>query len=275
MKTNILLILLTVLFIVPNFIDRDINDKDVFNQKERYFPALQTVNSIHSLEQFIDKEARAKGIKFSDPEYPHLVSYTISCKFFHGFSHWTLAQNWIASVGQKISGIGLACKVQPDAIMKDDYAGCSQQVLVMMEILKRKNINYRKAGFPHHYTLLAEAAGKWYYFDPDMEPNMTMAQRELTAWAGKSVNLKPYYTKKVALSDIDYHFGNNAQLAEIGPVNEIPAKNLRFFQNATALLSKILFFFPLLILYYRMKPLSFTHAGKANNTIEDYRLIPA
>ena len=273
MKTNILLAAFTLLLIVPNFLDWDINDRETYNHKERYFPALQAVTNMNSLELYIDQEAAKRGIRPADPEYPLLVSYTISCKFFHGFSHWTLAQNWIAAMGQKITGIGLACKVQPEAIMKDNSAGCSQQVLVMMEILKRKQINYRKVGFPHHYTLLAESAGKWYYFDPDMEPAMSLSQRAYSSWEGKAGNLKPFYAKKATLSEIDFHFGSNTQMATLGPINEIPAQNLRFFQNSTALLSKILFLFPLLMLYYRTR--FFTAFEKPSLETRNFRLIPA
>lgn len=271
MKTNILLAALTFLLIIPNFLDWDINKMEIFNHTERYYPSLQSINTVSSLLQFIDMEAEDRGIKKNDPGYLLFVSYTISCKFYHGFSHWNLSQNWIASIGQKITGIGLACKVQPDAIMKDDYAGCSQQVMVMMDIFRLKNINYRKVGFPHHYTLLAEANGKWYYLDPDMEPEMNLSQREFSAWKGVAGNLKPYYAKKTPKAEIDFHLGSEKQLADLGPVNEIPAKNLRLFQNATALLSKILFFFPLLLLYYRTRYI--TKKAKPATSIPGFRFI--
>lgn len=272
MKTNILLAVLTILLIIPNFLDWDINNKETFNHTERYYPSLQSINTINSLSRFIDAEAGARGIKQTDAGYLLFVSYTVSCKFYHGFSHWNLSQNWIASISQKITGIGLACKVQPEAIMKNDFAGCSQQVMVMMEILRLKGINYRKVGFPHHYTLLAEANGKWYFLDPDMEPEMNLSQREFSAWKGIAGNLKPYYAKKASKTAIDFHLGSEKQLAELGPVNEIPAKNLRIFQNTTALLSKILFFFPLLLLYYRTRFIN----ARENSVISipGFRFIP-
>jgi len=273
MKTNALLVFLTLILFVPNFLNRDINHNETFNHKERYIPELHAIKSINELEKIIDGITDEKGIKQTDPEYLLYVSYIISYRFFHGFSHWNLCQNWIAAVGEKISGIGLACKVQPDAIMKDDNAGCSQQALVMMEIFRRKKINYRKLGFPHHYTLLAQANGKWYFLDPDMEPVMTLQQREFSSWKGVAGNIKPFYLNKSTKAEVDAHLGGDTQLATIGPINEVPAKNLRLFQNITERLSKILFIIPLLVWYYRIKKTIIIDNPEAS--FSGYRLFPA
>lgn len=273
MKLNILLLALSIILIVPNFIDKDINDTEAYNNTERYYPFLQSLNTVDELESYIDVMAASKGIKQSEPGYPMFVSYIVSCRFFHGFSHWNLNQNWIAALGQKVTGIGLACKVQPDAIMKDNFAGCSQQVLVMMEIFRRKGLNYRKVGFPHHYTVEVESQGKWYFFDPDLEPAMNLNQREFSAWQGKGENLKQFYAAKVSQQDLDFHFGNRKQVAELGIINEVPAGNLRAFQNITALLSKILFLLPLFILYRRVRSLNFSR--KENLQPGEFQLVAA
>jgi hypothetical protein len=273
MKINILLLALTVVLIAPNFIDKDINETEPYNHTERYYPFLQSLSTVDQLESYIDLMAASKGIKKEDPGYAMFVSYIVSCRFFHGFSHWNLNQNWIAALAQKITGTGLACKVQPEAIMKDNFAGCSQQVLVMMDIFRRKGISYRKVGFPHHYTIEVASQGKWYFFDPDLEPAMNLSQREHSAWQGKGENLKQFYVAKVDQKDLDFHFGDSQQKAELGIINEVPAANLRAFQNVTALLSKILFFFPLFILYRRVRSLSFARKENLQPTV--FQLIAA
>jgi hypothetical protein len=176
-----------------------------------------------------------------------LVSYIISCRFYHGFSHWKLNENWIAAVGEKITGIGLSCKVQPDEIMQHPYAACSQQALVMMEILKRKKIDYRKVGFPHHYALEVRNNGNWYYYDPNMEPSMNLSQRLHQNWKQSNDSLKKYYDS-TKHKDLAYQFGNG-KMAEFGPVNEVPAKRLNLFQKVTGILSKTLWCLPLILLY--------------------------
>ena len=133
--------------------------------------------------------------------------------------------------------------------MKHPNAGCSQQALVLMEILKRKHYSYRKVGFPHHYAIEVKVNGNWYFFDPNMEPYMNLKQRLHESWNASDDCLKKYYdtTKHKNLS---WQFGNG-QTADFGPVNEIPAQRLNFFQKTTGMLSKILWCFPLLFLFVK------------------------
>ncbi len=241
-----LLFLSAIVLAVPNFIDYDINEKLAYNQLERYHPALGSINSVDMLEHYIDTAAVSKNISVSSPEYIQLVAYVISCRFYHGFSHWKLNENWIAAVGERITGIGLSCKVQPDKIMLHPYAACSQQALVMMQILRKKKIDYRKVGFPHHYAIEVRNNTKWFYFDPNMEPNMNLRQRIHENWKQSNDTLKKYYDTSKH-KDLSFQFGNGLR-ASFGTINEIPAKKLRLFQSGTGILSKILWCFPLLFL---------------------------
>ncbi len=248
-----LLIVAAIVLALPNFIDTDINEKSTYNQLERFHPALTSINSIDQLEYYIDTAAVSKNIVDKSPEYILLIAYVISCRFYHGFSHWNLNENWIAAVGEKITGIGLSCKVQPEKIMLHPNAACSQQALVMMEILRRKKIAYRKVGFPHHYALEVKSKEKWYYFDPNMEPYMNLNQRLHENWKQSNDSLKKYYDS-TKHKDLAYQFGNGI-IAEFGPINEIPAKRLSLFQNVTTVLSKTLWCIPVLFLFIRKRRL--------------------
>ena len=267
MNVKPLLISLAVILAVPNFIKQDINEQLPYNHVERYHPVLASINSIDKLEKSVDNEAAAKKIDIHSPEYAQLLSYFISCRFYHGFSHWKMNENWIAAVGEKITGIGLSCKVQPEEIMKHPDAACSQQALVMMEILKRKNIDYRKVGFPHHYAIEINSAGNWYYFDPNMEPTMNLKERLHQSWNGNNDSLKKYYDANKH-ENLSYQFGNGEN-ATFGPVNEVPAQRVRLFQSSTAVLSKILWCFPLFFLFARKRSRKM-HAVKPVNSNPPY-----
>ncbi len=244
-----LLICLSVLLAVPNFINKDINDQLPYDHKERFYPELSTINSVDKLEKYVDGCAALKQIDQHSPEYALMLSYVISCRFYHGFSHWKLSENWIAAVGEKITGIGLSCKVQPESILQHPNAACSQQAMVMMEVLKRKNIDYRKVGFPHHYALEIKNGNDWYYYDPNMEPFMRISQRSEQSWKGINDNLKQYYDP-AKHTNLSYQFGNK-QMAFFGPVNEQPAKHLLLFQKITLIFSKILWCAPLVLLFFK------------------------
>jgi hypothetical protein len=272
MKT--ILIALAILLAAPNFINMDINGLSEYDQKERFNPALSSINSIDELEEYVDRCAALKNIPPHSDEYTAVLAYVISCRFYHGFSHWKLNENWIAAVGQKITGMGLACKVKPEDIMKHPHAACSQQALVMMEILRRKQIDYRKAGFPHHYALEVKLNGHWYFFDPNMEPNISIAQRMHEHWKGENDNLKKYYDPAIHPM-LSYQFGNN-QRVELGPVNEIPAQNASLFQGITSLLSKTLFCIPLFVLLWKTARRKSMYAVKPiNNDYTPQNLTPS
>ena len=225
------------------------------------------------MEKYVDEAAALKNIDINSAEYNVLLAYIISCRFYHGFSHWKLNENWIAALGEKVTGIGLSCKVQPNEIMQNPYAACSQQALVMMEILKRKKTDYRKVGFPHHYALEVKNNGRWYYFDPNMEPYMNLSQRLHEDWKESNDSLKKYYdvTKHTSLS---YQFGN-AQKAEFGPVNEVPAQRLWLFQSVTGVLSKTLWCFPLLFLFVRSRRAKMRAAKTDNKSEYPANLTPS
>jgi hypothetical protein len=251
MMMKSILILLAVVLAVPNFIHKDIIGESVYNQKERFVPGLTSIQTVDHLEQYIDRAAAMKQIKPGSEAYTALIAYIISCRFYHGFSHWKLNENWVAAVGEKIFGYGLSCKVQPEDIMKHPYAASSQQALVMMELLGRKKVPYRKAGFPHHYALEVMHHGNWYFFDPNMKPHISMAQRAHSNWKGYNDNLKPFYDTAIH-PNLSYQFGNG-QMAHFGPVNEVPARNARLFQGVTGFLSKCLWCLPVIVVFSRKK----------------------
>ncbi len=252
---KVLLIISTAVLLMLNFIKRDINKTAYYTPsydgKEKYDLVLNSLNTVDKLAQYIDKLAKTASVEYGTVEYVTLVEDVIGKRFYHGFSHLALSENWIAAMGEKIGIHGLSCKVEPEQIMQHGTAACSQQCMVMMEILKKKGIAYRKIGFPHHYALEASIGGVWHYFDPNMEPDMTIAQRREQGWAHAADNLKQYYDPN-RFKDLDYKFGKGEQVI-IGPVNETPARNAKAFHAATGLLAKTAWLLPLTLLAFSFR----------------------
>ena len=249
--TKPIIIAVSAVLLSLNFIDTDINEKLAYDQKEHFNPRLGYLNSIDQLETYIDSCGAADHQSVNSVDFVATISQTISNRFYHGFSHFSLKENWIAAVSEKIIGYGLASKVQPDDIMKHGYAACSQQAMVMMEILKRKKISYRSVGFPHHFALEVLVDNNWYYFDPNMEPNMKAEDRLEANWKCCADNLKKFYDT-TRFKDLDWKFGKNLMVTT-GKINATPAGNAKLFQSATALFSRILWIFPLLFLLYKRR----------------------
>lgn len=257
------LIALSSILLIPVFMDKDIqHDQAFYNGKEKYAPQLSFLNSIEKLEKFIDAAAADKNIAIASVAYLEILENTVSHRFFHGFSHKTLSQDWITSITDKITGTDFSCLVLPEEIMQHPNAACSQQAIVMMEILKIKNINYRKVGFPHHFAMEASINGGWYYLDADMEPTIKGTQRLYQNWKGQGDSLKKYYDASI-YTNLSSGFGNGL-MAEVNKTNEEQASNLKKLQSTTGFLSKILWLFPIVLMLaakkrtfkmYSIKPL--------------------
>ena len=243
------LIALSAVLMLPNFFDIDIIETLEYDHKEQFDPSLSYLNSVDKLENYIDSNETAKGLKPGSVDYVVTIANVIKYRFYHGFSHLTLKENWIAALSEKVAGFGLACKVNTNDIMKHENAACSQQAMVMMDILKRKKISYRSVGFPHHFALEVLISDKWYYFDPNMEPNISNEDRLEENWKCCADNLKKYYDTS-RFNDLDWKFGINTKVKQ-GTVNQRFAQNVKIFQSSTAFISKILWCFPMLLLFYR------------------------
>ena len=231
-----------------NFINKDINERLAYDHKEQFDPRLSYLNSIDKLEAYIDSNEAAGHISPNTVDYVVTISMAIRNRFYHGFSHFSLQENWIAAFSERVIGFGLASKVKPEDIMQHPYAACSQQSMVMMAILRRKGLSYRSVGFPHHFALEVSINNKWYYFDPNMEPNMTNDQRLEDNWKCCADNLKRFYDTS-RFKDLDWKFGTNLKVIT-GKINDVPAGNAKIFQSATAFFSRIMWCFPLLLLLY-------------------------
>jgi len=249
--TKPILIAVSVVLLSLNFINTDINERLAYDHKELFNSQLSYLNSIDKLNGYIDSNESANHVVPGSVDDVAMISRTISERFYHGFSHFSIKENWIAAFSEKLFGYGLASKVKPDDIMQHPYAACSQQSMVMMSVLRRKNISYRSVGFPHHFALEVSVDGKWYYFDPNMEPNMKNEDRLEAKWKCCADNLKKFYDT-ARFKDLDWKFGKNLMVTN-GKINDVPASNAKLFQSATGFASRILWCVPLLFVLYKSR----------------------
>ena len=250
---KILLASFAVLLFLPNLFNKDINPVLAYDKKEKFDSRLSYINSITKLEAHTDSIAVQKNITPGNYEYVELLENVLENRFYHGFSHFALSENWIAAIAGKFIKEDYACKVQPEEILQHCNAACSQQAIVMMAVLRNKKISYRSLGFPHHYAMGVLLKNDWYFFDANMEPEISRENRRLTNWKHHNDYLKKYYDTN-RFNDLDYKFGNSL-LAIVGVTNEVPARNARLFDAVTGLLSKICWIFPLFLMFYRPKPM--------------------
>ena len=81
----------------------------------------------------------------------------------------------MAMVASKFSKDGFSAIVIPNDILRYPYAACSQQSIVLMELLRRKGIATRAVAFQGkkegHFCFEAYYDRSWHFYDADMEPD--------------------------------------------------------------------------------------------------------
>ena len=170
-----------------SFFNRFDHEVPVYDQREDFDPSLSRLTDVTSLEQYCDSifNSQQTGVTPIDFEkqYPLIASSVVRKKFYHGYSSFGYSNNYMALMLEPLTGKWVSAIVIPDDIMKYSYAACSQQSLVMMELLKRKGFKTRKVGFyggekvGGHFCFEAFYDNGWHFFDPDQEPNAKLLEK--------------------------------------------------------------------------------------------------
>src|ERR1019366_2305165 len=129
-------ILLALVLLVPIFLKIAPGTIPVYNKKEAFDPMMAHLNSVKALTCYTDSSANSNHINIGSLGYGVLAAAIIKMRFYHGFSYYTMQKNWLAVTAQWLFGRGLAAPVDPDDILKYPYAGCSQQAIVLMALMK-------------------------------------------------------------------------------------------------------------------------------------------
>lgn len=249
-----LLIALSAVLVVPNLVDKDIQSRQVlYNGKEKYAPQLSFLNSVVKLEKFVDALASDKKIAIGSPAYLELLENTVAHRFYEGLSHKSLSQDWITALTDRISGTGYSTLIKAGEILQHPGASPIQQTIVVMEVLKRKQISYRRAGFSDLLAVEVSINGQWYILDAYIETAFRK-EKSLHQHSGRqTAGLKKYHKPGIHPNSSDA-----IKVAELTPVKnstKSPYSNLENLQEATGFLSKTLWLFPLgIALLYKKHP---------------------
>jgi hypothetical protein len=250
--------------------------KSVYNNIEAYDPSLSRLNTLQKLEQYCDSMYANKA--FAEPSvefektYIDIVSNAVRDRFYHGYSYCGFSSNYVGELIAKATMPGLSALVAPDDILKYPYAACSQQAIVMMEVLKDKGFKTRKITFYNvrvggHFAFEVFSDGKWHFHDPNMEPDKTV----LNAYGRPGIDflvrnpeiLLKAYSRYPSEKVMDL-FPNYSY----GPINKFPAPRAIIFQRVTKVLSyTIWFFFLVAFIIVRRKYLRLSNVGTRNGGI--------
>jgi hypothetical protein len=216
---------------------------------DEFDPSFAYLNTMEKLETYVDMLYKQGNYDPNDPSiYPELAESVVRKRFYHGVSEYGAGRNYVAGVIAKCTKYNLDAIVVPDDILKYPYALCSQQSLVMMELLKKKGYEYRKVGFyskelgSGHYAFEVKYNNNWHFFDPNMEPDAQLLNK----------NNRPGIAELVADKNLlfsSYHYWSRDRIAKLfptyfyGKANAPIAPNATIFQRITYVLSYSLWLF--------------------------------
>ncbi|HEY6502866.1 MAG TPA: hypothetical protein VIZ28_02715 [Chitinophagaceae bacterium] len=225
----------------------------IYNGREDFDPSLSRLTSVSDLEAYCDsifKEKSSSDKSFTFQEhYPGLASSVVRKKFFHGYSSYGFSDNYMALMLEPlITRKWISAIVIPDDIMKHPYAACSQQSIVMMELMKRKGFTTRRVGFNGgkkfggHFSFEVYYANGWHFFDPNQEPDRNI----LPEYNRPSIE---YLAKNEAILVAAYKHWDPAKVHAVltnysyGKPNRFEAPNALIYQKVTKFLSYSLWLF--------------------------------
>ncbi len=228
---------------------------------------VSRIRSVDDLLAFADSQANAQQVGTDTLKYATILNRAVKARFYHGYSHYNFSENWIASIAG-MAWDHLSAIVIPDDILKYPMAACSQQSIVMMKCFQRKGIDYRKVGFDHHFALEGNIDGKWYFFDPDLEPDFSVVKRTGYDSLIADNHLYAIYSSRLDSASLDQGLANH----HFGAVNTPPAPRASLFHKATKVLSRILWLLPFGMVIYmtrKKKRMRFVQNQKKRARYED------
>jgi hypothetical protein len=241
---------LSFLIVLFSFLESKASDK---NLNEAFDKSLGRLNTIALLNEYIDSCALAQKVAANSKAEVFLVNDVIERKFYHGYSYYTQKDNFLAYLAGEYVWDHLSAIVLPDDIVKHGMAACSQQAMVMMEVLSLRGYKVRNLGLTGHYILEVFYDNAWHIFDPNHEPKYQgIPHDSLDAFLENGL-ISESYSRTLTPERVKEVFTN----IQVGQVDAEPAKNARLFHSVTKAVSQyfilILIGFLLTLLYFFKK----------------------
>jgi hypothetical protein len=211
---------------------------------EKYNPTLGHLNSLEKLNTYIDSIVHAQNIIRNSSKEVFLVNKVIEDRFYHGFSHYSIKDNFIAFLAGKYIWENLSAVVISDDILKHPQAACSQQAIVMMELLKYRGYPVRKLHLSNHFILEVFFDNDWKVFDPNKEPTLQGFSHNSIPLHLQNGDLNKAYNS-MSEKEVNYMY----KITKVGKVNEFPARNARIFHLVTKYLSQYFLVFLTTLLF--------------------------
>ena len=257
---------------------KDIADYEKIKKNEYFEPSFSRLTSVSTFVSYCDSLYGHTYINSSDTEqYATIVSQILRGRFYHGYSYYELGQNSFGYLFAPLIKKDLSAIVIPNDILKHPMAACSQQSIVGMEVFKMKGIKVRKIGFfadgyGGHFCFEAFFGGKWHFFDPDLEPKLSLMVSNHFPSVFELVKNDSLLHQMYFKQDKDY-IEKLFLSYSYGPVNKFPATNARIYQHTTKFLSYTSWLLLVLLYLFMQKKILYSKKKEVCAELQD-SLVP-
>jgi hypothetical protein len=222
----------------------------VYNKMEEFDPSLARLNSIDKLVKYCDSLYLSTVFNDNADEvqrdYTNIVSSVVRKRFYHGYSYYGFGNNYLSLLISKLTVPGLDAVVVPNDILKYPWAACSQQSIVMMEVLRSKGFATRKVSFQGkisgHFCFEVYYDGGWHFYDTNMEPDVKI----LNSYGRPGI---AFLVSHPDLLVSAYHRYPRNEILDIfptysyGEIDKFPAPKALLFQKLSKIFSYLVWFF--------------------------------
>ncbi|MBA3663523.1 MAG: hypothetical protein H0W61_04855 [Bacteroidetes bacterium] len=205
---------------------------------ELYKPELARLNTVNKFDSYVDSLYNSYHLpQFDTLLYVSTLSTITKERFYHGSLDYTFSENWVAWLSGKLFWSHFSSIVIPEDILNHSKGLCSQQTIVFMKNLDRKNIPFRSVGLgykegPGHFLCEVRYAGAWHLYDVSVEPiwsNLSNEHLSMDYYLVKKDSLFVAYEAKLSKT----LFYKLLEKYQYGQPNQMPARNMTLFHRAT------------------------------------------
>lgn len=158
----------------------------------------------------------------------------LRARFYYGYARYSFRENWVAWLAARTVDPDLDAKTDAREIIESPWASCSQQAIVVQEVLKRLNLPYASVLFPNHFTAAVQLDNVWYVVDP-WEPLERDRSRLFALSDWQSATSRAKFLSPAA--QVAWEPRLAVQPPRLAHVNRNPAPTMAWFQPLTEILS--------------------------------------
>ena len=206
------------------------------------------LHRIQSIDQLLQELGTMPGDTVSERVLS--LENLLRARFYYGYARYSFRENWVAWLAARTIDADLDAKTNAREIIESSWASCSQQAIVVQEVLRRMKLPYASVLFPNHFTAAVQIDGIWYVVDP-WEPLERDRSHLFALSDWQSAKARAQFLSPAALAVWEPALA--ARIPQLAHVNRHPAPTMAWFHPLSQLLSNWLWVPALLWLVFSLR----------------------